>query len=105
MFYVNGRLVMVSKEIPTFNFRELKDTLDKQEGVPFNISLGGGTQGLCDVIYYDYKKTPDKVLTLEKEFGGSFIGYFKSFKMYDCMLNFSEITQNYMVEKSNIDEN
>lgn len=105
MFYVNGRLVMISKEIPTFNFRELKDTLDKQEGVPFNISLGGGTQGLCDVIYYDYKKTPDKVLPLEKEFGGSFIGYFKSFKMYDCRLNFSEITQNYMVEKSNIDEN
>lgn len=105
MFYVNGKLVMISKEIPTFNFRELKDTLDKQEGVPFNISLGGGTQGLCDVIYYDYKKTPDKVLPLEKEFGGSFIGYFKSFKMYDCWLNFSEITQNYMVEKSNIDEN
>lgn len=105
MFYVNGRLVMVSKEIPTFNFRELNDTPDKQEGVPFNISLGGGTQGLCDVVYYDYRKTPNKVLTLEKEFGGSFIGYFKSFKMYDCRINFSEVVQNYMFEKNNIEEN
>lgn len=105
LFYVNGKLVMVTKELPTFNFRELNDTPDKQEGVPFNISLGGGTQGLCDVIYYDNRKTPDKVLPLEKEFGGSFIGYFKSFKMYDCNINFTEIRQNYAYEKVNMSEN
>ena len=105
LFYVNGKLVMISKELPTFNFRELNDTPDKQEGVPFNISLGGGTQGLCDVIYYDYNKTPDKVLPLEKEFGGTFIGYFKSFKMYDCNINFTEIRQNYTYEKVNMSEN
>lgn len=97
--YVNGKLVFVSKELPTFNFRELNDTPDKQEGVPFNISVGGGTQGLSDVIYYDFRKTPNKVLPLEKEFGGSFIGYFKSFKLYDCNLTFSEITENAIYEK------
>ena len=47
---MNGKLVLISKELPTFNFRELNDTPDKQEGVPFNISVGGGTQGLSDVI-------------------------------------------------------
>lgn len=97
--YVNGKLVFVSKELPTFNFRELNDTPDKQEGVPFNISVGGGTQGLSDVIYYDFRKLPDKVLPLEKEFGGSFVGYFKSFKFYDCNLTFSEITENAIFEK------
>lgn len=97
--YVNGKLVFISKELPTFNFRELNDTPDKQEGVPFNISIGGGTQGLSDVIYYDFRKLPDKVLPLEKEFGGSFVGYFKSFKFYDCNLTFSEIAQNAIFEK------
>lgn len=97
--YVNGKLVFISKELPTFNFRELNDTPDKQEGVPFNISVGGGTQGLSDVIYYDFRKLPDKVLPLEKEFGGSFVGYFKSFKFYDCNLTFSEIAQNAIFEK------
>lgn len=97
--YVNGKLVFISKELPTFNFRELNDTPDKQEGVPFNISVGGGTQGLSDVIYYDFRKLPEKVLPLEKEFGGSFVGYFKSFKLYDCGLTFSEIAQNAIFEK------
>ena len=97
--YVNGKLVFISKELPTFNFRELNDTPDKQEGVAFNISVGGGTQGLSDVIYYDFRQLPYKVLPLEKEFGGSFVGYFKSFKFYDCNLTFSEITQNAIFEK------
>lgn len=103
-FYVNGKLVLISKELPTFNFRELNDTPDKQEGVPFNISVGGGTQGLSDVIYYNFNELPKYALPLEKEFGGSFIGYFKSFKFYDCQLTFSEITQNYLFERSFIEK-
>ena len=72
----------------------------KQEGVPFNISLGGGTQGLCDVVYYDFGHTPTDILPLEKNFAGSFIGYIKSFKFYDCLLTFSEIQQNTAFEQS-----
>jgi hypothetical protein len=98
--YVNGKLVYVSDELPTFNFKELEDMPDKQEGVPFNISVGGGTQGLADVIYMDYKKLPDKQLFLEKYFGGSFIGYFKSFKVYSCALSLSEIRNNFQYEKN-----
>lgn len=99
-FYVNGKLVFISKELPTFNFRELNDMPDKQEGVPFNISVGGGTQGLSDVVYYDNMcKTPKYSLPLEKEFAGTFFGYLKSFKFYDCPLTFTEITKNYLFEQ------
>lgn len=94
MIYVNGVLKLVSMELPKFDFRKLNDTSDKQEGVPFNISLGGGTQGLSDVIYNDYLKIPEYVYPLEKEFGGSFIGYFKSFKFYECSLNMTQLRSN-----------
>ena len=92
--YVNGKLRFISKELPIFNFRKLNDMNSKQEGVPFNISLGGGTQGLCDVIYLNYRELPEYVLPLEKEFAGSFIGYVKVLRIYNCGKTFSEITQN-----------
>ena len=99
-FYVNGKLVFITKELPTFNFRELNDMPDKQEGVPFNISLGGGTQGLADVVYYENLcEMPEHVLPLEKEFAGTLFGYVKSFKFYDCPLTFTEISKNYVFEQ------
>lgn len=102
LFYVNGKLVLYSKEMEKFDFRELNDLSDKQECVPFNISLGGGTQGLCDVIYSDFMKLPEYIYPLEREFGGSFIGYLKSFKFYECSLNYNEIVKNYLYNKANI---
>lgn len=103
MFYVDGRLVLYSKLLPKLNLRELNDITEKQEGVPFNISLGGGTQGLADVVYEDFKTFYETNYPLQKEFGGSFIGYIKSFKFYTCELNYSQINQNVnkiMKEKS-----
>ena len=99
MIYVNGKLVLVSRELPIFNFKLLDDLEEKQEGVPFNISLGGGTQGLAEVVYLNYLKLPEYILPLEKEFGGSFIGWIKSFKFYTCPLNYYEIRQNYNFNK------
>lgn len=99
MFYVNGKLVLVSKELPIFNFKMLNDLEEKQEGVPFNLSIGGGTQGLSEVVYLNYMKLPEYVLPLEKEFGGSFIGWLKSFKFYSCQLNYQEIVGNYNFTK------
>lgn len=89
--YVNGYLKLVSKELPEFAFHELNDDYQKQEGVPFNISLGGGTQGLMETIGPDYMNTSRYLLPLERDFGGSFNGDIKSFKMYDCPLNYSTI--------------
>lgn len=94
LFYVDGRLVLYSKLLPKLNLRELNDISEKQEGVPFNISLGGGTQGLADVVYEDFKTFYETDYPLQKEFGGSFIGYIKSFKFYSCELNYSQINQN-----------
>ncbi len=94
MIYINGTLKLVSKELPKFHFRKLDDMPDKQEGVPFNISIGGGTQGLSDVIYNDYLHIPEYIYPLEKEFGGSFVGYFKSFKFYECSLNMTQLRSN-----------
>ena len=89
--YVNGYLKLVSKELPEFAFRELNDDYQKQEGVPYSISLGGGTQGLMETIGPDYMNPPKYILPLERDFGGSFNGDIKSFKMYDCLLNYSTI--------------
>lgn len=100
LFYVDGRLVLYSKELPKLNLRELYDSSDKQEGVPFNISLGGGTQGLAETVYEDwrtYGQTP--LYPLQKEFGGSFIGFFKSFKFYSCSLNYNQINMNVNKKK------
>ena len=97
--YVNGKLVLVSRELPMLNLKLLNDLQEKQEGVPFNISLGGGSQGLAEVVYLNYMKLPEYVLPIEKEFGGSFIGWFKSFKFYTCPLNYTEILENYNFSK------
>lgn len=89
--YVNNKLKLVSKNLPLLNFRQLKDDYKKQEGVPYVISLGGGTQGLCDVIYPTYMNIPEYQLPLEKEFGGTFIGYIKYFKIYNNIHNIQEL--------------
>lgn len=91
LIYVNKKLVLVSDDIKLPNFRPLKEIKYKQEGVPFNISLGGGTQGLCDVIYLNYRELPDKIYPIEKEFAGTFIGYIKKFKIFNCNLSYNKI--------------
>lgn len=102
LLYVNGKIVLVSKELPMLDLRKLNDEYTKQEGVPYNISLGGGTQGLMDVIYENYTDIPTDVLYLEKGFAGSFIGLFKSFKFYTCEKNYNEINANYRYEINNL---
>ena len=98
-FYVDGKLVYVTKELPGFNFHELNDLYEKQQGVPFNISLGGGTQGLAETILQNYMLNPTRVYPLEENFAGTFIGYMKSFKFYNCGLEYMRIVENYKWEK------
>lgn len=93
--YVNGFLVLVSKQLSGFDFRELNDTYQKQEGVPFNISLGGGTQGLLESILPDYYAYNNYILPIEKSFCGSFIGDIKSFKIINGDVNYLTI-RNYL---------
>ena len=100
-FYVDGKLVYITKELPKLNLRPLNEEYVKQEGVPYNISLGGGTQGLAETILPNYMLNPTRVYPLEKYFAGSFIGYMKSFKFYDCGLEYGNILRNYKFEKKN----
>lgn len=101
-FYVNGNLVFITDPMPKLQLKALDEIMEKQETVPFNISLGGGTQGLCDVILPNYMIDPYRVYPLEKHFGGSFIGYFKSFKFYDCDMEYLDIMDNFKNEMSNL---
>lgn len=98
--YVNGYLKLISKELDEFNFRELNETHLKQEGVPYNISIGGGTQGLCDSILLNYYITFSHILPIEKNFAGSFIGDIRSFKFYSCPMEYNKIKSNYLYENN-----
>jgi hypothetical protein len=115
----------------TENFEEIIPRLlntpkEKQIGVGYNISIGGGTQGLhdnltfsggCptdinDIVYqqdpeclttYDLDHTEYSGLTthvkLEEIFGGSMIGDISSFRMYTEPLNASQIKHNFKILK------
>ena len=91
LIYVNGYLVYVSSELEQLKLRYLNDIHEKQETVPFNISLGGGTQGLMESIYPEYMNLPKYSLPLEKHFAGSFLGYIKNFKIFLGKMEFEEI--------------
>ena len=97
-FYVNGNLVFISKELPKLDLRALQEVDSKQESVPYNISIGGGTQGLADVLLPNYMIEPYRTYPLEKHFGGSFIGWFKSFKFYNCSVEHLKLQENFRHE-------
>ena len=84
MFYVDGKLKYITSELPVLRLHKLNELDEKQEGVAYNISLGGGTQGLAETIFPDYMLNPTKVFPLEENFAGSFIGDLMSFKFYTC---------------------
>lgn len=125
-FYVNGKLFMVAENFEEIIPRLLDTPKEKQIGVGYNISLGGGTQGLhdnltfsggCpptidDIVYqqdpeclttYDLDNTIYSGLTthikLEEYFGGSMIGDISAFRMYTEPLNASQIKHNFNLLK------
>jgi hypothetical protein len=99
MFYVNGKLKFVVNNFSEFIARRLNDHMEKQVGVPFNISLGGGSQGLIETQTFDGRDPEDANLPIEENFGGSFIGGISQFKLYICDLYFDTIQNIYNEEK------
>ena len=94
--YVNGFLIFVSKTLPSFNFKQIEnECAEKQEAVPYNISLGGGSLGLLETILPNYYAISDYILPIERDFCGTFMGDIKSFKMYDGFINYNTI-QNFL---------
>ena len=96
--YVNGYLKFVSQELPEFNFVQLNDYCDKQEGVAYNLSIGGGNQGLIESVWYNKYDGSEHIFPIEANFAGSFIGDIASFKFYNCQLQYTEILNNYLFE-------
>lgn len=95
-FYVNNYLVLVSKEVVAFNFKHIeKECYEKQEAVPYNISLGGGSLGLLETIQPNYYAISEYILPIERDFCGTFMGDIKSFKMYSGRIDYSAII-NYL---------
>jgi len=90
-FYVDANLVFVSKTLEEFIPKSLYDIQEKQIAVPFNISVGGGTQGLIESITFDGQDPDDLGLIIEQNFAGTFIGDILSFDMYDKNLSWCEI--------------
>lgn len=95
MIYVNGFLKLVSKELPTFDFHALDECKEKQEGIPYSISLGGGTLGLLEMITPDYYRISNYCFPIEKDFCGSFMGDIKCFRIYEGFVDYSSIL-NYL---------
>lgn len=101
-FYVNGSLVFISKELPELLLRSLNDTNEKQESIPYNISIGGGSQGLCDMIGFTSGSTIQYLLPIEKYFAGSLIGSIYQFKIYYGKMDYSKIQNNYKYQSNHI---
>lgn len=91
MFYVNSKLKYVVHDFDEFVARRLNEYKGKQVGVPFNISLGGGSQGLIESQTFDGSDPSDANLPIEKNFAGTFIGGISQFKLNMCDLNWCDI--------------
>jgi len=98
MFYIGGNLKYVVDDFDEIIFRRLNEYKDKQLGVPFNYSLGGGSQGLLETMTFDGQDSEDLGLNIEKYFAGTFIGSISQFKFYNCDLNWCDIKNNYKSE-------
>jgi len=106
---------------------ELNTEREKQIGVPFNISWGGGTQGLHDHLIFkncterygpyiqDPELLPNNILSgsslsglttnilLEQNFGGTFMGGISQFRMYVEPLTTPQVQHNYRILKNKFD--
>jgi len=122
--YVNGYLFLVIEDFEEIIPRELNTEKEKQVGVPFNISWGGGTQGLHDHLVFsnctnlngpytqDPELFPNNILSattlsglstnilLEQNFGGSFMGAISQFRMYVEPLSFPQVQHNFRILES-----
>jgi len=98
MFYINGKLKFVVNNFSEFIGKRLEEHMEKQVGVPFNISLGGGSQGLIETQTFDGIDTADLGLAIEKNFAGTFYGGISTFKFNACDLYFTDIQNIYNQE-------
>lgn len=122
-FYVNGKHFMTIDNFEEIIPRELNDVKERQIGVPFNISWGGGTFGLRESLTFSgcsgttgpYIQDPEVMcdetlsgtslsglttpILVEPNFGGTFMGGISEFRMYIEPLKSPQIQHNYRILK------
>jgi hypothetical protein len=122
--YINGMIFYVIEDFEEIIPRGLDTVKERQLGVPFNISWGGGTLGLhenltfsaCPTGYTNYyiqdpECLPNNILSgtslsalttnifLEQNFAGTFNGAISQFRMYTTPLDSSQIKHNFKILK------
>lgn len=97
-FWVNGRVLYRVENFIGLQLRALNEWSDKQLGVPFNISWGGGTQGLLESQTFGGPDPEDQGLDLETHFAGTFEGELSQLRFYEKPLNILEIRNNFFVD-------
>lgn len=121
--YVNGYRFMTIPDFEEVIPHELNTEKEKQIGVPFNISLGGGTQGLRESLVFSgctgltgpYIQDPELIpnetldntnlsnlttnIIMEPNFGGTFMGGISQFRMYSEPLSPPQIQHNFRILK------
>ena len=121
--YVNGKKIYTIEDFEEVIPRGLFTDKEKQIGVPFNMSWGGGTQGLhenltfssCSALTSNYIQDPECLpnnilsgttlsglstnILLEQNFGGTFDGGISQFRFYIEPLESDEIKHNFKLLK------
>jgi hypothetical protein len=97
-FYINGYLKFVVNDFSEFIAKRLDEYKSKQVGVPFNFSLGGGSQGLIESQTFGGLDLSDRGLPIEKNFGGTFMGGISQFKFNICDMSLCQIRKAYVAE-------
>jgi hypothetical protein len=117
--YVNGKIFYTIDNFEEIIPRGLDTEKEKQIGVPFNISWGGGALGLHENLTFssctsenyiqDPECLPNNILSgttlsglttnilLEQNFGGTFDGAISQFRFYIEPINSSEVKHNFKI--------
>jgi hypothetical protein len=122
--YINGKLFHTIENFEEIIPRALNTDKEKQVGVPFNISWGGGTQGLRENLVFSSTTQPDgpyiqdpelfainsltgttyngmdNHILIEQNFAGTFEGGISQFRMYITPLSSPEVKHNFNVLKN-----
>jgi hypothetical protein len=121
--YVNGYLFMIIEDFEEIIPHELNTEKEKQIGVPYTISWGGGTQGLreslipsgCTSFEGPYIQDPECMpneslsatslnelqtnIEMEPNFGGTFMGGISKLRFYTEPLSSPQVQHNFRVER------
>ncbi len=103
-FYVNGKefYIVDGFQEPIFSgFSNIEK--EKQIGLPYCISWGGGTNGLKNNWHFNptnvnipyIHNIGQESLLIEDNFDGSLYGYISILRIYDKSLKYNEVNQNY----------